>query len=205
MRRELLAITPHSLKVPITIDRRLFAHPSPLREVKPDDHDISRLGTALEKKRAIIRLNHIGFCYKVASRQTERRLLIARAQTKGWHVYEEPSVDEGLWLFVGDTESWQNPLLEYIPVAETKNRWAAYWLPHIQIDLDTSLSEREIKNILRSVFWRKASPHATVIDGVVYFVGVWLGVVSGVNFELDLGTNARNTRYAREHILQRLI
>lgn len=130
---------------------------------------------------------------------------MTEAQTRGWHVYEEPSVNEGLWLFVGDTEPWKNPLLEFIPVAETRNRWAAYWLPHIQIDLDTSLSEREVRNILRSVFGQKTHPHATAIDGVVYFVSVWLGTIGGVNFELDVGTNARNTQYARQRILHRLI
>lgn len=203
--RELLAVTPHSLRGPVAVASRLLTHPSPLRDVKPDDHDISRLGTVLEEKRAVIRLNHIGFCYKVASQQTERQRLMAEAQKKNWHVYEEPSVNEGLWLFVGNTESWKNPLLEFIPVAETKNRWATYWLPHIQIDLDTSLSEKEVKEILHSVFGRKAHSHTTAIDGIVYFVSVWLGIVGGVNFELDIGTNSRNTRYARQHILHRLV
>lgn len=202
--RELLSLTPHSLKSPIDIDRRLFAFPSPLPDTKPDTTKIHRLGTLLQEKRAVIRLNHIGFCYKVASQQTEQKLLITEVKKKNWHIYQEPSVTDGLWLFIGDTTHWQNPLLEFIPVEKTKNRWEAYWLPHIQIDLDTLLSEKQAKNLLYSVFGQKIQPYTIAIDGIVYLVNLWLGVINGINFELDLGTDARNTQYARQNILRKL-
>lgn len=123
----------------------------------------------------------------------------------GQYLYEEPSNDLGLWLFIGDTSNWENPLFELVPVEDTSDKWVDYWLPHVQIDLDTKLDAKSIEKLSKEHFGNDILPYqVTVIDGIVYAVRLRLGVIDGVNINLDLGTSNRNTKYVRENLLRRV-
>jgi hypothetical protein len=144
-------------------------------------------------------INHIGFCYKVASKTTEAQRLIEAAKSKNVPIYREPSNDDGDWLFVGDfSDDITNPILEFIPhEGATNDKWADYWLPHIQFDVDTGLSPDEIKTIVRKYIIDRFVPFSIQIDGITYIQRVRLGCVEGVNIYLDLATNNRDPNYRK--------
>jgi len=153
----------------------------------------------------LVRLNHIGICYKTASQLKEKKLLTQEAKKTDLNLYQEPSNDYGLWLFLGNTNNWEDPLLELLPVENTKDRWVNYWLPNFQIDLDTTLNCEQIEKLVFDTFQGKIKPfRAVVMDGVTYCVRIRLGIISGINIYLDLGTNSRNVKYVRKHILKKL-
>ncbi|HUV46972.1 MAG TPA: hypothetical protein VMW29_02450, partial [Candidatus Bathyarchaeia archaeon] len=92
-----------------------------------------------------------------------------------------------------------------LPVENTKDRWVNYWLPNFQIDLDTTLNCEQIEKLVFDTFQGKIKPfRAVVMDGVTYCVRIRLGIISGINIYLDLGTNSRNVKYVRKHILKKL-
>jgi hypothetical protein len=145
-------------------------------------------------------INHIGFCYKVASKGAEAKRLIDVAKSSNTPIYREPSNDDGDWLFVGDfSDDITNPVLEVIPhEGNTNDKWVDYWLPHIQFDIDTGISPDEIKTIVRRKYISdRFVPYSIQIDGITYIQRVRLGCVEGVNVYLDLATNNRNMNYRK--------
>ncbi len=144
-------------------------------------------------------INHIGFCYKVASKDTEAKRLVKAAINSHTPIYREPSNDEGDWLFVGDfSDDITNPVLEIIPhEGNTNDKWVDYWLPHIQFDIDTGLSPDEIKTIVRKYISDRFVPYSIQIDGITYIQRVRLGCTEGVNIYLDLATNNRDPNYRK--------
>lgn len=50
----------------------------------------------------IVRLNHIGFCYKTTSSDKEMRILIEAVKKLSIHLYQEESNSDDVWLFAGD-------------------------------------------------------------------------------------------------------
>ncbi len=158
----------------------------------------------LNNDQAIIRLNHVGFCYKVSSQEKEKERLIGLIKQTKFHLYQEKSNDDGLWLFIGDTGKWEEPLIELIPVEKTKDKWVDYWLPHIHIDIDTKLTVKDITKSIGSIFHSSIKPYFITIDGVVYVVRNYVGTTEGVSFYLDLATRARNVQFARQHLLTKI-
>ncbi len=157
---------------------------------------------SLIETKSIIRLNHLGFCYKVDSQTEERERLIKLIKDSKFKLYEEPSNDEGKWYFIGNTDNWEAPMIEMIPIEKTNDQWSGYWLPHIQIDIDTNLTEGEIEKLVKSAFGKSVTPFPISIDGVVYIIRNRLGIVDGVNIMLDIATNSRNVKHARQNILK---
>lgn len=144
-------------------------------------------------------INHIGFCYKVASKQAEVKRLLDIAKAKNIPLYQEPSIDDGDWLFAGDITDITNPLLELIPhEGNTDDKWIDYWLPHIQFDIDTSLSTEEVEVIVKELINDPGVPYSIQIDGITYIQRVHLGSVEGVNIFLDIATNNRDPTYRRQ-------
>ena len=158
----------------------------------------------LQAQKAIIRLNHIGFCYKVDSQEKEKERLIKQANNSPIHVYQELSNDEGIWLFLGNVENWETPMIEMLPIETTNDAWATYWLPHIQIDIDTNMTEQAIRTLVKTIFGKSVIPYSISIDGTVYIVRNRLGSIDGVNIMLDLATSSRKVRYHRQHILKKI-
>lgn len=165
---------------------------------------LKKLIDSLIETKSIIRLNHIGFCYKVDSQKVERERLIKSVNNSKFHLYEEPSNDEGKWYFIGNTDNWENPMIEMVPIERTNDQWSDYWLPHIQIDIDTNLTEGEIEKLVKSTFGKSVIPFPISIEGVVYIVRNRLGIIDGVNIMLDLATNSRNVKHTRQNILKKV-
>jgi len=182
----------------------LFAQKSKLENSIVDLSLLKNLIEFLDANNSIVRLNHVGFGYRVKSQQTERQRLISLAQKTDQFLYEEESNDFGLWLFLGNTGVWENPLIEFVPV-EKDDPQIDYYLPHIQIDIDTTLTTEEIERIVKEIFHNTIKPyHIAVINGITYVVRNHLGVIDGVNIFLDLATNSRNVQYHRQNILKKI-
>lgn len=158
----------------------------------------------LNSDQSIVRLNHVGFCYKVSSQEKEKERLRELIKKTEFHLYQEKSNDDGLWLFIGETSKWKEPLIEFLPVEKTKDKWVDYWLPHIQIDIDTTLTAQEVNNRVGPIFTNSIRPYFITIDGTVYVVRNYLGTVEGVNFYLDVATRSRNVQFARQNLFTRI-
>ncbi|KKP67020.1 MAG: hypothetical protein UR68_C0012G0020 [Candidatus Roizmanbacteria bacterium GW2011_GWA2_35_19] len=158
----------------------------------------------LNTNNSIVRLNHIGFGYRVKSQQFEKQRLINLAIKTNQFLYEEESNDFALWLFLGDTTNWEKPLIEFVPV-EQDHLEIDYFLPHIQIDIDTTLNANEIESITEEVFNTSIKPYrVAVINGITYIVRNRLGVIDGVNIFIDLATNSRNVKFHRQNYLKKI-
>jgi hypothetical protein len=143
-------------------------------------------------------INHIGFHYKVVSKEDEVKRIAQEASGKGYHTYQEPSSDDAAWVFVGDISEITNPLLEFLPHnGKTNDKWVDYYLPHIQLDIDTGLSPDEIEVLVKKFIHKPFTPYSIKIDGITYIQRVNLGCVEGVNIMLDLSTNNRDINYRR--------
>lgn len=203
--QELLKFSNEEILTPIgNILPLLLSHTSKLEDQFVNMDLIAKLAGALNKKQSIIRLNHIGFCYKVDSLIQEKERLTRSIESHKLYLYQEPSNDEGLWLFVGDADKWEKPVVEFVPIEKTNDQRADYWLPHIQIDLDTTLNGQEIDVLVKSIFGDSITPFHITIDGVVYIIRNRLGVIDGVNIMLDLATNKRNVKVLRQEIWNKI-
>ncbi|QQG44126.1 MAG: hypothetical protein HYW86_04685 [Candidatus Roizmanbacteria bacterium] len=202
----LVEFSDSEIKTPIgDIFPFLLNQKSNLKDQIIDTNFLVKLVDALSKNNSIVRLNHIGFCYKVDSQEKEKERLIELIKQSKFHLYQEQSNDDGLWLFIGNTDDWENPLIELLPVEKTNDHWVDYWLPHIQIDIDTALTGKEIEDTVRSTFNNTIEPYQIKIDGVVYIVRNRIGVIGGVNINIDLATNSRNVQIARQNSLIKVI
>lgn len=181
-----------------TIDQKipslLLARKSKLIDAFVDLKNIETFISFLKKNYSKISLNHVGFCYQVESKDKERKRLQELAKEKGLNFYDFPSNDSALWLFIGGKEKNKDPIIEFLPVENVSDYYSDYWLPHIQIDLDSMLPVDKIKYATHDIFNGNRTANPTVaIDGIIYGMRVWLGVVSGVNISLDMGTEKRGS------------
>ncbi len=192
-------MTPIGNVIPI-----LFNQKSTLKNDMIDLDVLKNLTTVLDDNHSIVRLNHIGFGYRVQSQQTERQRLINLARKTDQFLYEEKSNDFGLWLFLGNTGIWEKPLIEFVPV-EVDDPHIELRLPHIQIDIDTTLGSNEIERVVKDICNSTVtSYHVAKIDGITYIVRNRLGVIDGVNLFLDLATNSRNVKAHRQQYLKKI-
>lgn len=182
----------------------LFVRKSKLKNKFIDLKKFDKLCVLLNLQQSIIRLNHLGFCYKVDSQKEERGRLSNIIKKTKFNIYEEKSVDDGLWLFIGDIEKWEDQLVELLPVEKTNDRWVEYFLPNIHIDLDTNLNSNQIKEIIKTAFGKKFEPYPIIIKGITFIERIHLGTLDGVNIFLDLATNARQVKFHRRRILKKI-
>jgi hypothetical protein len=203
--RELIYITSEQITLPLhgIAERILSNGTTPDKFV--DLGSIEEFIKQLSAVSAIKRLNHIGFCYTVDDQNQERQNLVEQTCGTKWNLYEMQSTDAALWLFLGDTTYWQDPMIEFLPVRQTSEDWIAQHLPHIHIDLDTTLDAPSIEQLANQCLGDKRSAvPMVVIDGIIYQMRIRLGSVHGVKIMLDLSTRARDTRSARTTYLQKL-
>ncbi len=183
---------------------KLVASKSHLADKLPDLGLLTILFYELESRNAIKNLDHIGFCYKVESNIIERESLILTAKKTGIPIYEEPSNDSGLWLFAGDISNIANPMLEIVPIEQTTDLDKEYWLPHIQIDIDTNMTADDISALIKSNYKNSITPSPFIIDGTTYIIRNRLGIVDGINIFLDLATSARDVSHLRRNIWKKI-
>jgi len=122
-----------------------------------------------------------------------------------FNLYQEDTDDsQSIWLFVGDTSKWDDPLIEYVLAGKKAGAWMKYWIPQVHIDIDTKLSQQELYSKIESAYAgtivKPFSP--LTVAGIPYIVGVWVAIADGVNIYLNLGTNERNTKFHRQHLLK---
>lgn len=196
---DLFGVKGGALKTPVADDTlALMTHRSKRQDKQVDEPALNQLLAEIKATKKLKGLNHIGFCYKVASKQAELKRIVGEASKKGLHVYQEPSIDEADWLFVGDISEITNPMLEFLPIqGEPNDQWVDYWLPHIQFDIDTSLTPNEIKTLVQKYMPQPGSPYSIQIDGITYIQRVNLGCSEGVNLFLDISTRYRDVNYRK--------
>lgn len=156
-----------------------------------------------ELKDSLVRLNHLGISYSCTSIENELVEIKKLLRGTSFKLYEEPadSADQR-WFFVGNLESWENPLFEIV-LTESKTPLCTEWIPHFQIDLDTRLDIEELEFLTRNHFnkdfvdWKLDIPNY----GVVLAMGQ-LSNNNGTKIYLGLGTDKRNTKLHREEILK---
>lgn len=178
---------------------------SPLQDSLIPLSYIVNMCTKLHTNKSLVRINHIGFLYTTKNTSLEIERIQKEVQKAHTHLYKEESNDGHTWLFIGDALCLEQPLLEIILVEKTNDKWRDYWIPHIQIDLDTTLSALEIHKLLKQTLPHTIQPLDIVIDNITYIVRSRIGVIDGININIDLATAARNVPYHRKHILQLLI
>ena len=201
--RELFNITPESLAVSgVSINPNFYNHTSPLKDTFVGNEQLTEFFSYLSSNQLFECLNHVGFCYEVENAQAEKQRLLKEATAADWQLYEETSNDAGLWLFVGNIDEWLSPLIEFIPVEKTTDRWKNYWLPHFQIDIQTYLLGNEAEELINSVFKGEIKPYRLFeANGHVFLLRARLGSASGINIELDIGCDGRMLRYHRKQLL----
>lgn len=205
LENDLLKITNNKIVSPIgDIVPLLIKQKSSLPNQPIDFDKLKKLTDKLSG--SIIRLNHIGFCYKIDSQIQEKQRLINLTKKTKLHLYEELSNDDGLWLFLGNAKHWEKPMIEFLPIEKVTHwvEWKEYWLPNIHIDIDLDLDDKKIINFVKEIFGKSFEPHLVIINGITYIVRCRLGVIDGVNIFLDLATNARNVESQRKNVLERL-
>lgn len=103
-------------------------------------------------------------------------------------------------------KNWQDPLIEFVLIGNSTDKWIDYWLPHLQIDIDTTLSDRQIENIIQTAFGGAVDPfRLLVIDGITYIIRIRLGIVDGININLDIATKSRRVQFHREKLLKVIV
>lgn len=204
--QKLLDISPTGIAIPgVSTDDKLFRHPSPLSDSCVQNDQVKNLFDYLASNNLFQRLNHLGVCYQVESIEKEKKALSDEIKKSGWHLYEESSNDGSAWLFVGDKTQWQDPLVELVLVERTEDKWKDYWLPHFQIDIDTYLDGDEIEKLIIESFQGKVKPFRIIeTKKFIVLVRARLGVISGINVNLDMGFEGRMTRYHRTKLLTQL-
>ncbi len=195
----LFRIEDNELRTPVADDTlSLLAHRSKRADEIVPHHTIAELINAIKASDNYKGINHIGFCYKVASKERAVKAIIKEAGGKGCSVYQEPSIDDADWIFVGDLSDVANPLLEFLPhEGKTDDKWIDYYLPHIQFDIDTRMTAKEIEVLVKKIIRKPFTPYSIQIDGVTYIQRVNLGCLEGVNLMLDISTNSRDINYRK--------
>lgn len=202
----LLEINPKEIITPVTdISNSVFEDESPLTDNFVTNENLLKLIGSLNEKKVIEHLNHVGFCYKISSQTEELSRIRAVINKTSCHLYEMESNDQAKWYFVGYKNNWQDPLIELLPVPPNKDKFKDYWLPHIQIDIDTHLSADEIEKLIKNIFEKSRIPIRLGDKRNTYCVRLRLGVIAGVNIQLDIATSARKVAYSRKYLLKTLI
>lgn len=201
---DLFKISSSKITTPIGDPLTLFKQKSRNKDEIIDLSLLNNFVNYINESDSIVRLNHIGFGYIVEDKQLEKQRLIKLAQKTNFNLYEEESNDFGLWLFMGNTGKWQDPLIEFVPMDKSIENYDEY-LPHIQIDIDTKYNSGQIDDLVNKYFDGKInSYHVAVINGVTYIVKIKIGSIDGVNIFLDLATNSRNVKKHREVFLKQI-
>lgn len=201
----LLELTKDQINTPIgNVLPLLNDNKSPLQDTSVDVNKLKRLVKVLSVPQSIIGFDHIGFCYKVDLVTEEKERLIKLMKQTDFCLYEEPSNDGGIWLFIGNIHQWRDPLIELIPIESTDDKWKNYWLPHVQIDINTNLTAEEIVIRVKFIYGKSVEPYLIKIGGIAYITRCRLGIINGVNINLDLATKSRDVEFLRKNIWERI-
>ncbi|MFO0704041.1 MAG: hypothetical protein U0525_04945 [Patescibacteria group bacterium] len=179
---------------------------SPLED-KVEDFSRIQSFIALSKTRKFhINLNHVGFCYKSDNIEHEKATLLSFAKANNLYLYHETSHGFDPWFFVGSKIDKTLPMIEFLPTTIIPEYWQSsvdMWLPQIQIDIDTTIKADELEPFIRSVFDNNLLMFRLFeVDNMPVVYRVRLGVLDGVNINLDIGSDLRDTNNYRTKTLK---
>lgn len=165
-----------------------------------DSSDMSiRLKHFLDEIQDGILLDHMGISYFCGNIDGEKMRIKNIMADKSFPLQEEPTTeDDQAWLFLGNPNN-NDPLFEFVLNKGTQIPDDS-WRPHFQIDINTSLSIEEIRNLTDKhlgegfVQWELDIPDV----GTVLAMGV-VGQINGTKLALGIGTNKRSTVFVREN------
>ncbi len=202
----LFELTPSKLTIPgISLNENFYSKPTNLKDSFVALDEVAELFSCIKSEQAFDCLNHMGFCYSVENSLKEKERLLQEAKAANLHLYEEASNDGTPWLFLGNLEKWNSPLVEFLPVQSTTDKWVDYWLPHFQIDIQTKLLGEEVEELLLKVFKGAVKPYRLfATKDFVFVVRARLGSINGINVYLDIGADGRMLRYHRRKLLQKI-
>ena len=152
---------------------------------------------------AVVRLNHMGISYYPEDSDKDIKEYQALLKDTGLDLYIEPAESEHeQWLFVGDRNNWADPLFELV-MNKPGAPYADYWIPHFQIDIDTTLSIEQLEKLTEKHLGKGFFKWKFDIKdyGVVLATGK-LADIHGSKIYLALGTNLRGTEWHRREGLK---
>ena len=198
----LLHITQTAITTPVTkITDQVFQQKSPLPDAFVSMGDFGIFVDGLMKKE-IKGLDHVGFCYTTDSQENELTRIKKALQRSPFYLYEMKSTDIAKWYFIGDRSHSLDPMVELLPAPTNNEPDLPFWMPHVQIDMETQYTAAGISEMIHEIFGNARKPQFQIDPGSgVYAVRFWLGTVSGVNVMLDIGTNIVDLEWVRKNML----
>lgn len=198
----LISCTPSIISSPYSfVVETIFCQPGGLfdEDERLTVKQLNSLLDSFQKRGKILRLNHLGFCFRTPSIESAIKDIKAASTKSGFYTYRQKSNDMFNWIFTGDISNWREPMLEFIPIErKVFDKEIDYWLPGIHINIDSTLSYKNIVDLVGSALQGLRSVHPGYYNGFITQARVWVGVVSGINIHLDIATFAQNTRYQRK-------
>lgn len=152
-------------------------------------------------------INHFGInycCLDVKPEVNEFAKLVAKY--KDLDLYSEVSgSDKDKWIYVSNFSKPEEPIFELV-LNERKKPIVSSWSPHFQIDIDTTLSHKELLNLLKIFFPKDFLKWEMEIAGYgVPLVMGRLATLNGFKIYLGIGTNVRGSRkWHRQECLTKL-
>ena len=170
-------------------------------EEKIYDPNISRLEIITIKKidaffqkisGNITGFNHLGISYSCPDIRKEISYYRSILSNTSLRLYEEDSaIPEDRWLFLGDIKNKDNPLFEIV-LTQSKKPVRNVWIPHFQIDLNTSLQYKSLVKTTNALLsedffkWSLDFPNYGTVLGMGF-----LGNITDAKVVLGLGTDLR--------------
>jgi hypothetical protein len=146
----------------------------------------------------IVRINHLGVSYYCSDIDQEIESYKKLLENTSFNLHEEPSGNPNQkWLFVGDVNNWEDPMFEIV-LTRKPNKEADKFIPHFQIDLDTTLSFKDIDRIANDTIGGTLNWNYPTHDPVMTMRKI-LQIENSKVF-LSLGTDKRYTKYHRENL-----
>ncbi len=150
-----------------------------------------------------VKLNHFGisyYCTDLSAEVSNVKKLLGSNE-----LYEESAESTSTrWLFIGNTGKPSEPLFELV-LNERKKPALSSWTPHIQIDIDTTLSYVDLQKVIKKHFGDNWIKWSIEVEnwGVPLVVGR-LCSIDGVKVYLGIGTDKRRREWHRTEALKQL-
>ncbi|MBP9738995.1 hypothetical protein KBD20_04880 [Candidatus Saccharibacteria bacterium] len=150
-----------------------------------------------------IRLNHCGISYYCNDLESEIDYI--QKLVGNDELYEEDSgVSSTKWLFIGNTNKYNEPLFELVLNKRQKPTLSS-WAPHFQIDIDTTLSIEDLKYVVQKHLGDDWIKWSIDVEGLgTPLVMGRLCSFDGLKVYLGIGTNKRSREWHRKNGLRRL-
>ncbi|MDQ5913441.1 MAG: hypothetical protein QG623_59 [Patescibacteria group bacterium] len=148
-----------------------------------------------------IELNHFGVSYYCSNIEDEVKKI--KELVGGDELYEEDSgIASTKWLFIGNADDPSKPLFELV-LNERSKPVLSSWVPHFQIDIDTSLSSEDLSKLINKHLGEDWIKWSIKIDGLgTPLVMGRLCSIDGLKVYLGIGTNKRSREWHRKEGLR---